>query len=116
LVAGETFAVTLSADVAGAMLTVVVVVAVFPALSVTVPVNDWCEPIVVTVIGAEQVEIPDAGSVQMNVMVALPKLNPFRFGDGETLPRMVGRVSSTLSVAAAVAVFPAASVTVPEIT
>jgi hypothetical protein len=46
-------------------------VAVFPALSVAVPLIG-VEPIVVSVTGDGQLATPDNASVQVNVTVALP--------------------------------------------
>jgi hypothetical protein len=51
-------------------LTVVVAVAVFPALSIAEPLNDSFNPAVVICTGAGQLAIPESESEQVKVIVA----------------------------------------------
>ena len=94
------------------MLNVTLAVAEFPALSVAVPLNDSLSPSVVTWIGAGQVAIPDSASEQMNVIVAGATTTPCALGVGLTVAEIIGAVLSIFSVVLALAVCPAASVTV----
>ena len=55
-------------------------------------------------------------AVQVNVTVTLPLFQPLGFGVGEAEAVIEGSVSSMFSVVLAVAVLPALSVAVPEIT
>jgi|SRR5689334_8297757 len=97
-------------------LSVTLVEAVFPALSVAVPLNTWPAPAVLTVMGDGQLSVPESASLQVNVMVAGAVTTPFEPGSGETAAVMVGAVSSMLSVVLALAVCPAASVAVALMT
>jgi hypothetical protein len=97
----------------GCRLNWVLVVAVLPAMSVALPVK-VCRPAVVTVIGVGQMATPDKLSLQVNVTVAETALTiPFASGTGETTAEMVGGVLSRLIETLVLAVWPAASVTVP---
>ena len=90
------------------------VLALFPAISTVVPLM-FCGPLVVTVTGGGQVSTPDKASEQVNVTVALEAVTiPLAFGAGETDALIVGGVKSMLNVIEVDAVFPAASITVPE--
>src|SRR5277367_1165317 len=71
-------------------LTVTVVVAVRPALSVTVPVTGWLAPSVLTTTGALQVLIGEEPATQVNVTVALELFQPLALGVGEMDAVMVG--------------------------
>lgn len=74
----------------------ILVVPVFPALSVALPVK-VCRPAVVTVIGEGQMATPDKLSLQVNVTVAETALTiPFASGAGETEAETVGGVLSRL--------------------
>ena len=91
----------------------ILVVAVFPAMSVALPLK-VCKPAVVTVIGDGQIATPDKLSLQVNVTVAEIALTiPLASGTGETTAEMVGGVLSRLIEALVLAVWAAASVTVP---
>jgi len=95
-------------------LTVTFAVAVLPATSVAVPVKFWFIPAVVTLIGDGQLATPDSVSEQVKVTVTgSVVLTPVEFGAGETEYVMTGGVVSMLTVALAVAVFPALSVASP---
>jgi hypothetical protein len=91
------------------------VVAVFPATSVALPLK-VCNPAVVTVIGDGQIATPDKLSVQVNVTVAEIALTiPLASGAGETAALICGGVLSRLMETLVLAVWAAASVTVPLI-
>ena len=90
--------------------TVTFALAVFPAMSVAVPLKLWLIPAVVTVTGEGQFATPDKASEQVNVIVTGSVVfTPFD-GVGETEYEITGEVVSMLTVVVAVAVFPAASV------
>ena len=89
------------------------VVAVLPAMSVALPLK-VCRPAVVTVIGVGQMATPDKLSLQVNVTVAeIALIIPLASGTGETTADMVGGVLSSLMEMLVLAVWAAASVTVP---
>ena len=81
--AGATDATTCSGG-NGCRLNWILVVAVFPAMSVALPLK-VCRPAVVTVIGDGQMATPDKLSLQVNVTVAEIALTiPLASGAGET--------------------------------
>src|SRR5882724_10226905 len=83
-------------------------------MSVAVPLM-FCGPLAVTVTGEGQDKTPERASEHVKVTVALVAgTTPCAFGGGFTVAEMVGGVVSILSVMDALAVLPAASVTVPE--
>jgi len=92
------------------------VLAVFPALSVAVPLTAWLAPSVETVTGEGQTATPLTESAQLNVTTTAALSQPFAFGAGARLPDRVGGLLSRLTLTDAVAVFPALSRAVPEIT
>jgi hypothetical protein len=106
--------VTLGGVLSSLMLTDVL--ATLPALSMAVPETDWLTPSVVTVCGGGQVATPEDESVQLNVTVGLLLFQPAAFGTGDTTAVIAGDVWSTLTVTEVLAVFPATSVAVPEMT
>src|SRR2546425_216895 len=65
--------------------------AVFPALSVTVPLTVWMPSAVVTW-SAGQFPTPDPASTHLNCAVTGPLYQPFPFGDGVSVTRITGRV------------------------
>jgi hypothetical protein len=89
--------------------------AVFPARSVTVRLITCPAPAEVTMLDNGQLATPDRESVQANVTVTSVLFHPFPFGTGDSVAVIVGAVSSKLTVATALAEFPAASVTLPMI-
>ncbi len=97
---------------ANCTLNVTLVDAVFPALSVAVPLNTCPAPAVVTFMGAGQIAMPESPSVQVNVITAGAVTTPLAPGAGVTVAVMAGGVLSIFSVVLALAVCPAASVTV----
>lgn len=94
--------------------TVAVAVALFPATSVAVPETVWLAPLVETVVGLGQVAMPDNESLHVKLTVTGVVFQPFALGAGERLAEIVGSVLSSLITTVAVAVAPAASVTVPD--
>lgn len=91
------------------------VVAVFPATSVALPLM-VCRPAVVTVTGGGQMATPDKLSVQVNVTVAEAAWTILlASATGETAAVTVGGVLSRLTEMLVLAVCAAASVTVPLI-
>ena len=60
--------------------------------------------------------MPDVASLQVNVTVTLVVLMPAEFGAGEGVAVIVGGVLSRLIVAVALALLPATSTAVPEMT
>lgn len=97
-------------------LTVVVVEFDSPATSVTVPVTDCACPSALKVCGAEHVEIAEALGTHRKLTVTALLFQPLAFGAGETTAVIEGGTVSIFNVTLAVAVFPAASVTVPLMT
>src|SRR5258708_3904555 len=98
------------------MLTVTLVVAVFPATSVAEPITTWPAPSVVTATGDEQDATPLNASEHEKLTVTLELFQPAASGGGLIVPEMVGGVMSRFTVTDVVAVFPAKSVAVPETT
>ena len=68
------------------------------------------------VTGDGQVATPDKESAHEKVTVTLELFQPLEFAAGEALAVIVGGVSSTFTVMLVLAVLPALSVAVPEIT
>ena len=95
---------------------VTLVEAVFPALSVAVPLKVWPAPAVETVIGDGHIAVPESASVQVKVMVAGAVTTPPAPGAGVMAAEIVGAVSSIFRVVLALAVCPAASVAVVVMT
>ena len=112
--AGATDATTCSGG-NGWRLNWMLVVPVLLAISVTLPLM-VCRPAVVIVTGDEQMAMPDKLSVQVNVTVAEIALTmPLASAAGETAAVIIGGVLSRLIEILVVAVWAAASVTVPLI-
>src|ERR1700722_1025575 len=88
-------------------------VVVFPARSVAEPETGWFAPSLEINVEAGQVATPENESVQVKVTVTGAVSHPLEFGAGEILGITLGGVLSSLMIAEAVAVAPAASVTVP---
>jgi hypothetical protein len=88
----------------------------FPATSTAVPAITWLEPSVLTVAGGVQVATPDRESAQENVTVTFELFQELEFAAGEALAAIVGAVLSIFTVILVLAVLPALSVAVPEIT
>jgi len=107
--AGEADAVIVGAALSSFTLTVVE--AELPALSVVVP-ETGVVPAAETVTGDGHVAMPDVASVQAKLTVTFALSQPLAFAGGEKLAVIVGAVLSSRTVAVAVAVFPALSVTV----
>jgi len=108
--------VTLSTGGVLSMLNVTDADAVFPATSVAVPGICWLEPSVDTVTGDGQLATPDSASLHAKVTVTLELFQPLAFGGGEGVAVIVGGVLSMLNLTLALAVLPALSVAVPEMT
>ena len=87
--------------------------AMFPAWSKASPVITWFAPDVVTTIGGGHVPIPERESEQVKVTVTGVLLIPPGRGFGEATAVTRGGVRSTLALVLTMAVFPAASMTVP---
>src|SRR6202035_5453388 len=96
-----------------AMLTLMLVVAVFPATSVTVPLTTWLAPCVLTVSDCGQFAIGAVVAVQVKVTFTLVLFQPAAFAAGDAAAVMVGAVVAMFTVAWAVVEFPAMSVAVP---
>lgn len=111
--AGDVIA-TVGADLS--RLIVKLAVAELPARSVAVPLMIWLGASVLTVIGAGQVATPDSLSEQVKVTVTSLLFHPAGLGWGVTVGDRVGGVLSMLSVTDVLAVFPALSTAVPEMT
>ena len=91
----------------------ILVVAVLPAISVALPLM-VCRPAVGIVRGGEHRATPDKLSLHVNVTVAeIALIIPLASGAGEAAAEMVGGVLSRLIERLALAVWAAASVTVP---
>jgi hypothetical protein len=71
---------------------------------------------VLTITGAGQIATPESESLQVNVTVTLALFQPFAFGGCDELADTVGGVLSMFSVMLVVALLPALSVAVPEMT
>jgi hypothetical protein len=74
--------------------TVALVVAVFEAVSLAVPVITWPAPSVLTVAGEEQLEIGAPPGRQLNVTVTVELFHPLLAGDGEAEAEMPGSAIS----------------------
>jgi hypothetical protein len=85
--------------------------AVFPALSVAVPLKVSCAPGVVTLIGAGQLAVPESASVQVKDTTAGSVTTPLTAA-GVTDAEIAGFVLSIFSVTATEAWLPLASVAV----
>src|SRR5260370_38428587 len=96
------------------MFTVTLLLAVFPATSVAVPVTIWLALSAVTATGAAQNATPLSASEQVKLTVTADLFQPFASGDGLSAPKMFGGVLSRLTATEAVAEFPALSGAVPE--
>jgi len=90
--------------------------AVFPAMSAAVPEITWLRPSALTVAGGVQLPMPDSESLHVNVTVTFELFQPFPFGVGEDAVEIVGGVLSIFNLMLVLAVFPALSVAVPEMT
>jgi hypothetical protein len=89
------------------------VVAVLPAISVALPLM-VCRPALVAVTGDGQRATPDKLSLHVNVTVAeIALIIPLASGAGEATAETVGGVLSRLIERLVLAVWAAASVTVP---
>src|SRR2546422_683900 len=86
-----------------------------PARSSARPTNSWSAPSLVTVIGGGQKAMPLSPSEHTNVTVASRLVQPFAFGPGVTVARIVGAVRSMLMRAPANAMFPARSTARPSV-
>jgi len=84
-------------------------VLLLPALSVAAPDDVLIASVVIVCDGA-QVAIPDLESAQVKLTVTLVLFQPAAFGAGAAIAVIVGGVSSMLTVAAVLLLFPAASV------
>jgi hypothetical protein len=111
LAAGVALALTESA--ACCTLNVRLAEAVFPALSVAVPLNVSCAPAVVTLIDAGQLAVPERASLQVNDTMAGRVTTPLTAA-GVTDAEMAGFVLSIFSETEAEAWLPFASVAVAE--
>lgn len=113
LAAGAALALTESADCC--TLNVRLVEAVFPALSVAVPLNVSCAPAVVTLIAVGQLAVPESASLQMNETTAGIVTTPLTAA-GVTLAVIPGLVLSMFNETETEAWLPFASVAVAETT
>jgi hypothetical protein len=91
----------------------VVTVAVFPALSVTVPETVWFVAVAERITGGGQVATPDNESAQVKFTVTFVVFHPAEFAAGVGVATIVGAVSSMFSVAVTDAVSPALLTAVP---
>jgi hypothetical protein len=73
-------------------------------------------PSALTVIGEVQLAMPDSESLHVNVTVTFELSQPFPFGGGDEIAEIVGGVLSMFNLMLVLAVFPALSVAVPEMT
>ncbi len=104
----------ITGDVLSMLIPETVAEAVFPALSVQLPVADWPWTSANRIDGLEKVSTADSVSLQVKLMVTLPLFHPLVLADGEALPVMVGSVRSMLMLVWDVlAEFPAESKQVP---
>ena len=98
------------------MFRVTLAVALFPALSMALPVITCPAPDVFTLTGEGQVLIPDNASEHVKVTVTGTVLfQPFPFGRGETAALIIGTVLSIFKTTEALAVAPDASVAIAVI-
>ena len=96
LAAGVSVVVTTGAVLSS--LTIIETLAVFPALSVAVPLTVWLAICVLTVTGAVHVAIPDVLSAQVNVTTTLLLFQPAALGAGCATPVIVGRSVSVPTI------------------
>jgi hypothetical protein len=96
------------------MLTTTEVEAELPALSTAVPMTDWFAPSVESVVEVEQDWMPESASMQVYVTVTFSLFQPLALAAGAVTATIVGLVLSTLTLAVAVAAFPATSTAVPK--
>ena len=82
-----------------AILRLMLVVAVFPATSVTVPLITWFAACVLTVSGCGQLPIGALAAVQVKLTVTLELFQPFAFAAGEAEAVIVGGVVAIFNVA-----------------
>jgi hypothetical protein len=71
------------------------------ALSTAVPVTDWFAALVVSVVGTEEVLIPEVASLAVNETVTSVLFQPFAFAAGVREPVMVGAVLSSFTTTGA---------------
>src|SRR5882672_4959852 len=90
--AGADEAVTMGAVLS--MFTVMLAVAVFPALSIAVPEITWLAPSALTIVFAGQVLMPEPVSEQMNFTVTFVLFQPFALAAGVATAVIVGGVVS----------------------
>jgi hypothetical protein len=113
LAAGAALALTVSGVCC--TLNVRLVEAVFPALSVAVPLNVSCAPAVVTLIAAGQLAVPERASLHVNETTAGSVTTPLT-ATGFTAAVIAGFVLSIFSATEADAWLPFPSVAVAETT
>ena len=110
--AGETEALIVGG--VSSIFSVMEVLAVFLAASVTVPEIDWFAPSVLTTCWGEQLVIGAAAGVHWKLTVTVLLFHPAALAGGAADAVMLGWLVSRLIVTVAVAVFPGTSVAVPE--
>ena len=82
--------------------------AVFPALSVAVPMTLWCAPSANNVVEPTQLGIPDTASAHANVTVTSVLFQPLAFASGDCVWLIVGGVLSIFTwIVCAVSTLPA---------
>ena len=69
-----------------------------PALSVQEPDTDWLAPCVLTVVGGEQLAMPEVESIPVKVTVTEELFHPYVSGIGASVPPTTGGVVSRLIV------------------
>lgn len=111
---GETVAVIAGGVLS--ILTVAVVLALFPALSLAVPDAVWPAPSAVSTAGAVQVATPDSASAQTKFTVTSVLFQPKALAAGTRLDEIVGGVKSIFRVTDAEAELPARSTALPVMT
>jgi hypothetical protein len=94
------------------MFSVTLVLAVWPAASVALPLMTWFAPSVLTICGAGQL-IGGTPPLQVKVTVTLVLFQLAALAGGAAVAVTTSGVSSTLKVSVALAEFPARSVAVP---
>src|SRR5579859_1273808 len=95
------------------ILTMAVVLALFPALSTAVPVTVWLAPSLVNDTGALHEATPDSASAQLKLTVTEVLFQFAVFGGGATCGTTVGAVLSKLAVTDMEAELPTRSIAVP---
>jgi hypothetical protein len=111
--AGETVA--LITGGVSSIFSVIEVLPLKPATSVTVPEAVWFAPSVLTVCGCGQLVTGEADGVHWNVTVTGVLFQPAALAAGAAVAVMLGGAVSRFTTTVAVAVLPAISVAVPEI-